>query len=111
MAQEQTRTGGAVVSANSLAPHHPTVEAAERRLSQSPYIELRSVSCSVREGVLTLLGSVPSYYLKQMAQNVVDCLPGVQGIENCLEVVSPLGLLGAGHGGTRSALPSKPRPR
>lgn len=111
MVQDQSGMVGTVVSANSVTPHHPAVEVAERRLSQSPYIELRRVSCSVCEGVLTLFGSVPSYYLKQMAQNVVDCLPGVQRIENCLEVVSPCTLLEAGRGGFRSDLPPKPRPR
>jgi len=111
MAQDQTRMGGTVVLADSLAPHHSSVEAAERRLRQSPYIELRRISCCVREGVLTLFGSVPSYYLKQMAQNVVGRLPGVQGVENCLEVVSPLALLGAGRGDSHPASPPGPRPR
>lgn len=111
MAQDQTRMDGTVVLADSLTPHYPSVEAAERRLRQSPYIELRCISCSVREGVLTLFGSVPSYYLKQMAQNVVGRLPGVREIENCLEVVSPLALLEAARGDSRPASPPRPRPR
>lgn len=111
MAQDQTRMDGTVVLADSLTPHYPSVEAAERRLRQSPYIELRRISCSVREGVLTLFGSVPSYYLKQMAQNVVGRLPGVREIENCLEVVSPLALLGPARGDSRPASQPRPRPR
>jgi hypothetical protein len=34
----------------------------------SAYGALRLVSCQVDEGLITLSGSVPSYYLKQVAQ-------------------------------------------
>jgi hypothetical protein len=44
-----------------------TAVAAEARLLNSPYLELRRVSCEFHEGVLTLRGNVPRYYLKQIA--------------------------------------------
>jgi osmotically-inducible protein OsmY len=61
-------------------------EAAEARLRSANYVELRAVSCEFRQGVLTLRGKVPSYYLKQMAQSLVDGVPGVVELDNQLEV-------------------------
>jgi BON domain-containing protein len=37
---------------------------------KSPYGAIRAVSCRMNDGVLTLSGSVPSYYLKQIAQRL-----------------------------------------
>lgn len=34
----------------------------------SSYAAMRSVSCHVNDGMITLRGSVPSYYIKQLAQ-------------------------------------------
>lgn len=62
------------------------VVAAESRLLRSSYAELRNVSCKFHEGILTLQGRVPRYYLKQVAQNVVGRLNGVTGINNQLKV-------------------------
>ncbi|HET6326249.1 MAG TPA: BON domain-containing protein [Planctomycetaceae bacterium] len=39
-------------------------------LRQSSYGEVRRVTCTLKEGVLTLSGQVPSYYLKQIAQRI-----------------------------------------
>ena len=61
--------------------------AADARLMKSAYLELRHVSCKFREGILTLRGCVPSYYLKQIAQNVVSQLTGVARIDNQVDVV------------------------
>jgi osmotically-inducible protein OsmY len=60
--------------------------AAEARLRQSPYAELRRVRCRFREGVLVLHGRVSCYYLKQVAQHLVRRLTGVVEIENRLDV-------------------------
>ena len=66
--------------------------AALARLRQSPYVPLRNVSCSFFEGVLTLGGRVPSYYLKQIAQSLMSDLPAVREIRNELRVCpSPKG--------------------
>ena len=62
---------------------------AEARLHQSPYIELRRVACEFDQGVLTLRGRVPSYYLKQMAQALLDKLEGVLRLDNQLDVFTP----------------------
>jgi osmotically-inducible protein OsmY len=43
-------------------------------LQASPYRPIRRVVCSVRQGVLLLTGTVPSYYMKQQAQALVKSL-------------------------------------
>jgi osmotically-inducible protein OsmY len=62
-------------------------EAAEGRLRGSPYLALAPVSCEHREGVLTLRGCLPTYYLKQMAQAAVEQLQGVERVQNEIAVV------------------------
>jgi hypothetical protein len=42
----------------------------QTELAKSPYEAIRSVSCRMNDGVLTLSGRVPSYYLKQIAQRL-----------------------------------------
>jgi osmotically-inducible protein OsmY len=64
------------------------VEGAENRLRCNPYLALKNVSCEYREGVLTLRGCLPSYYLKQMAQTAVAHLDGVRQVVNEIEVVA-----------------------
>jgi hypothetical protein len=44
------------------------------------------------EGVLTVWGSVPSYYLKQVMQSVLQDVPGIRVIDNRVTVVSSDGI-------------------
>src|SRR5262245_24327609 len=67
---------------------------AERGLRSSRYSALQHVSCDCRGGVLVLRGCLPTYYLKQVAQEVVAHLEGVEGVENQIQVVP-----GASHSG------------
>lgn len=62
-----------------------------RRLRRSGYLALWDVSCDVRGERVRLLGRLPSYYLKQVAQAVVAQVEGVRGVENLIEVASPGG--------------------
>jgi hypothetical protein len=55
-------------------------------LRQSAYAELREIACDFCGGTLTLRGRVPSYYLKQLAQEAVVDLPGVIEIDNHVQV-------------------------
>ena len=64
-------------------------ELAERCLRSNPYLALKNLSCDQRGGVLVLHGSLPTYYLKQVAQEVVAQLEGIEGIDNQIEVVTP----------------------
>jgi osmotically-inducible protein OsmY len=63
-------------------------ETAETRLRKNSFLALRNVSCSFVDGMLTLRGCLPSYYLKQVAQEIAGGVPGVAGIINQIEVVS-----------------------
>ena len=63
-------------------------ESVECRLRGSPYLALRDVGCAYRDGVLTLRGCLPTYYLKQMAQTAVARMEGVQRIVNEIVVIA-----------------------
>ena len=63
---------------------------AERALRSGPYPALKKLSCDYRGGVLVLRGCLPSYYLKQIAQEVVAHQFDHGGrLENRIEVVRP----------------------
>ena len=75
---------------------HPTdvhspmdlAEWAETRLRSNSYLALKNISCAFDEGVLTLRGCVPSYYLKQIAQETLASLEGLAQIDNQIDVVA-----------------------
>jgi hypothetical protein len=62
---------------------------AERLLRSNPYLALKNISCDCRYGVLVLRGSLPSFYLKQVAQEIVSRLEGVEAIDNQIQIVPP----------------------
>ena len=64
-------------------------ERAETELRRNSYVALKNVACEFRDGVLILNGCLPTYYLKQVAQEAVARLDGIARIENRIEVVSP----------------------
>jgi hypothetical protein len=89
----------------------PGVDAVVAVLRSSPYPPLRSIACSKRDGVLVLQGSVPSYYLKQVAQSLALGVNGSWPVQNEIEVVAAgdrLYLHGASVGNN---LPEPRRPR
>ncbi|MCA9124718.1 MAG: BON domain-containing protein [Planctomycetaceae bacterium] len=59
---------------------------AGRRLQATHYAALRGVSCEFHEGMLVLRGTVPSFHLKQVAQEIVLKIEGVGALVNALEV-------------------------
>ena len=61
---------------------------AQSRLRKSGYHQLQLISCEFHEGVLTLRGRVSSFYLKQLAQTLINQLDGVGEVNNRLEVVA-----------------------
>jgi len=79
---------GATAVLLSRPPANPA-ERAERALRNSPYLALRNVTCDYQGGVLILRGCLPSYYLKQLAQEAVTDLDEVDRIENQIQVVTP----------------------
>jgi hypothetical protein len=63
---------------------------AEQGLRSSRYSALKHVSCDYQGGVLVLRGCLPSYYLKQIAQEVVaHQVHGVGRLDNQIQVVPP----------------------
>ena len=67
---------------------------ARQRLSSGcPYVfYFKGISCDYEDGVLTLQGRLPTYYLKQVLQTVLADVDGVVRIENQVDVVSSTGL-------------------
>ena len=63
------------------------IDWAENCLRHNPYLALKNVQCDFHEGVLTLRGCLPTYYLKQMAQAAVGPVSGIQRIVNEIEVM------------------------
>jgi osmotically-inducible protein OsmY len=55
-------------------------------LSRSPYVSPREVRVAAQEGVVRLEGAVRSFFQKQMAQELIRRVDGVQRVENCLQV-------------------------
>ena len=63
--------------------------AAKDRLEASGYRELASLHCEVIDGLVVLDGVLPSFYLKQMAQEAVLTLDEVDCVRNLVTVHWP----------------------
>lgn len=61
-------------------------ERIDTALTSNPYLPGKRVLCRTDQGQVTLSGKVSSYFQKQMAQEAVRRLDGVQQVENLLEV-------------------------
>ena len=55
-------------------------------LSSNPYLPAHELTFAADEGRITLTGRVESFYQKQMAQEAVRHVEGVEQIDNLLEV-------------------------
>jgi hypothetical protein len=60
--------------------------AALKLLQSSGYTPLRKLKCEVTDAVVIVHGILPSFYLKQVTQNIVQHLDGIQGVMNLVEV-------------------------
>ena len=80
----------ATVKAPATVAHSPMdlAEWAESRLRSNSYLALKNISCAFDDGVLTLRGCLPSYYLKQIAQETLAPLEGLAQIDNQIDVVA-----------------------
>ena len=65
------------------------LRAARRRLRASGYPELANLDCEVIDGLVVLDGVLPSYYLKQLAQEAVLTLDDVECVRNLVTVHWP----------------------
>lgn len=55
-------------------------------LERNPHVPFRNLRFEASQGLVTLRGVVRTYYQKQMAQEVLRGLEGIDRIENQLEV-------------------------
>ncbi|HXT61066.1 MAG TPA: BON domain-containing protein [Pirellulales bacterium] len=62
------------------------VERVSSVLEQSPHVPHRNLRFEASQGQVVLRGVVRSYYQKQMAQEAVGNVEGVEAVENQLEV-------------------------
>lgn len=62
------------------------VQDARRRLMRSQFRVIRGLSCDYHEGILFLRGRVFTYYQKQLAQEAVRNVAGVDKIVNAIAV-------------------------
>ena len=64
------------------------VQTAEVQLRQNPCMCVRGLTCEYCAGLLVLRGRVSSYYHKQIAQETVKGIEGVDRVVNDTEVVA-----------------------
>ncbi len=62
------------------------VDRARSALESSPHLARKQFRLEARQGRIILRGTVASYYQKQMAQETLRKLDGVDEIENHLQV-------------------------
>lgn len=68
-------------------------ECIRRRLANCPYeFYFNSVTWHFEDGRLTLMGCVPTFYMKQMLQTILRDIEGVHDLVNDVDVVSATGL-------------------
>jgi osmotically-inducible protein OsmY len=64
----------------------PLIDRAQLALRQSPHLMARNVQLVADQGRVILRGVVRSYFQKQMAQEALRRIEGVESIENHLQV-------------------------
>ncbi len=69
-------------------------EIVETRLRENMYVALRTVRCHFNDGLLTLHGIVPTFYVKQVILSLLEDLEceGLKRINDEIDVVNPRGL-------------------
>ena len=80
-------------SINGTAADERIHETVRRRIDGCSYkFIFGNVTWHCNDGNLTLRGCVPSYYLKQVLQELLHGIERVKLITNCVEVVSSTGI-------------------
>jgi hypothetical protein len=91
---EHTSCADAVIFGFGSEGRSEIAELARVRLRSSPYLSVRSVECVAEEDGLRLTGRLPSYYLKQIAQEAAFSVAGETPVFNQVvdeRVRQPLG--------------------
>lgn len=69
-----------------MATACPFVDQVQDALHNSPYLSSRQFRVIASDGLVRLEGTVGSFYQKQMAQELLRRVDGVERIENQLQV-------------------------
>ena len=80
-------TAALLASADSTIRRSPEADGACRALMQSPYRHLHGLACDLEDGELVLRGTLGSYYLKQLAQEVIRKATGCWTLRNDIAVL------------------------
>ncbi|MBS0261616.1 MAG: BON domain-containing protein [Planctomycetes bacterium] len=83
---EQRDSGRSQPIPSMTAAEAHLAECCTRQLQQTRYAGLRRVDVDVRGGTVRLQGCVSSFHLKQLAQSIVQQVPGIRKVLNELEV-------------------------
>ena len=71
----------------TLSPPRPALlDQVHGALSRSPYVSANEMRVEATDGVVRLEGAVRSFFHKQMAQELIRRVDGVERIENLLQV-------------------------
>jgi len=84
------------IAAKARPPAIAIDRVVEDLLRRSGYLALRDVSCVALGDVLYLRGRLPSYYLKQVAQEVAASAAGARRLINFIEVSASAGRMPVG---------------
>jgi osmotically-inducible protein OsmY len=71
---------------SAAAPACPLFERIHEALNNNPHVPAPQVRVETADGRVVLKGSVRSFFQKQMAQEAIRRIDGVQRIDNLLEV-------------------------
>ena len=71
---------------NATQAPAPLFDRVHTALSANPFVPSRRVSVEAADGHVVLKGNVGSFFQKQMAQEAIRRVDGVQLIDNLLEV-------------------------
>jgi len=71
---------------NAASPMPTLFDRIHTALVSSPYVPTRKVSVEASDGRVTLKGNVETFFQKQMAQEAIRRVDGVELIDNLLEV-------------------------
>lgn len=70
----------------SAAPSDAVVQRVDSAIRENPYLLGRQLRVERVDGQVTLQGTVSTYFQKQMAQEAVRRVEGVEKVHNLLEV-------------------------
>jgi osmotically-inducible protein OsmY len=71
---------------NAATASRPLFERIHDALTTNPHVPSHQVRIEAEDGCVVLKGNVSSFFVKQMAQEAVRRVDGVQRIDNLLQV-------------------------